>query len=82
MTTRPATCMRGQLEVRAFVQLRELLVSNKELAERLDELERKPATHDQAITGIRKTIRQLMNPPEPKKRPMGFVELEERKPRP
>lgn len=61
--------------VRAFVQLREMLASNKELAQRLDELERKLATHDQAITGILKTIRELMNPPPP----IGFVELEEKK---
>jgi hypothetical protein len=59
--------------VRAFVQLREMLTSNKELAQRLDELERKLATHDQAITGILKTIRELMNPPVPKKRPIGFT---------
>lgn len=69
--------------VRAFVQLRDLLASNKELARRLDDLEaritRKLATHDQAITEIIKTIRQLMNPPEPKKRTIGFVELEKKK---
>lgn len=69
--------------VRAFVQLRDMLISNKELAKRLDELEthiaRNFATHDQAITGILKTLRELMNPPEPKKRPIGFVELEEKK---
>lgn len=59
--------------VRAFVQLREMLASNKELAQRLDELERKLATHDQAITGILKAIRELMHTPEPKKRPIGFT---------
>jgi hypothetical protein len=59
--------------VRAFVKLRELLVSNQELARRLDDLERKLATHDQAITGILKTIRELMNPPEPKRRGIGFT---------
>ncbi len=73
----------GIYVVRAFVQLRDLLASNKELAKRVDELEkrilRKLDTHDQAITEIIKTIRQLMNPPEPKKRPIGFVELQEKK---
>lgn len=38
--------------VRAFVQLREMIVSNKELAHPVDELERRFGTHDQAITGI------------------------------
>jgi len=58
--------------VRAFVQLRDMLASNKELARRLDELERTLATHDQAITGILKTIRELMSPPpDPKRRGIG-----------
>jgi hypothetical protein len=47
-----------------FVQLREMLASNKELAQRLDELERKLATHDEAITGILMAIRELMSPPD------------------
>lgn len=63
--------------VRAFVQLRDLLASNKELAKRIDELEsritRKLATHDQVITGMLKTIRELMNPPQPKRRGIGFT---------
>ena len=63
--------------VRAVVKLRELLASNKELARRLDELEarieKKLATHDQAIAAILSAIRQLMNPPPPKHRPIGFT---------
>lgn len=60
--------------VRAFVQLRDMLASNKELARRLDELERKLSTHDQAITGVLKTIRELMSPPPaPKRRGIGFT---------
>lgn len=63
--------------VRAFVKLRELLASNKELAKRLDELEeriiRKFVTHDEAITGMLKTIRELMNPPAAKRRGIGFT---------
>ncbi|MEO8007737.1 MAG: ORF6N domain-containing protein [Betaproteobacteria bacterium] len=64
--------------VRAFVRLRELIASNKELAAKLDQLEKKLSTHDQAITGIMQAIRQLMAPPEPKKRPIGFVVPEEK----
>ena len=63
--------------VRAFVKLRELLASNKELARRLNELEarleKKLATHDQAIASILSAIRQLMNPPVPQRRPIGFT---------
>jgi len=66
--------------MRAFVRLRELLASNKTLAARLDELERKLATHDQAIAGILDAIRQLMQPPTSSKRSIGFVISEEPKP--
>ena len=65
--------------MRAFVRLREMIASNKELARRLDELEakieRKLCTHDQAIAGILDAIRALMHTPEPtKKRRIGFVQ--------
>lgn len=63
--------------MRAFVRLRELIASNRELAARLDQLEKKLGTHDQAITGIMQAIRQLMTPPEAKKHPIGFVVPEE-----
>ena len=60
--------------VRAFVQLREMLSSNKALARKLNELERKLTTHDHAITELIEAIRQIMTPPEPKKkRPIGFA---------
>lgn len=65
--------------MRAFVKLREWLSTNKELAKKLDDLERKIASHDQAIAGVLDAIRQLMTPPpEPKRRPIGFADLEER----
>jgi hypothetical protein len=64
--------------VRTFVRLREMLSSNKELARKLNELERKLGAHDQAITGILNAIRELMTPPEPpKKRRMGFVQSDD-----
>ena len=59
--------------VRAFVQMRDLMSSNKELAQKFAELERKLATHDQAITGILKAIHELMSPPEIKRRSIGFT---------
>jgi hypothetical protein len=59
--------------VRAFVKLRELLASNTALARKLDELERKYQHHDDAIKAILSAIRELMNPPQPKRRPIGFT---------
>lgn len=59
--------------VRAFVQLRELLASNAELARKLDDLERKLKGHDEAISAILSAIRGLMNLPAPKRRGIGFT---------
>jgi len=59
--------------MRAFVQVRSLLASNQELAERLTELERQIASHDTAITSLFDAIRQLMAVPESGSRPIGFT---------
>jgi hypothetical protein len=59
--------------VRAFVQLRALLASSRELSERLDELERKLSTHDQAIAGLIDAIRQLTATPVKPSRLIGFT---------
>ena len=61
------------LIVKTFVKLRQLISTHKELAHRLDELERKFENHDQEIHNIFEAIRQLLEPPEsgPKKR-IGF----------
>jgi hypothetical protein len=59
--------------VRAFVQLRELLASNTALARKLNELEDRLKNHDEAITAILSAIRELMNPPPPKRRGIGFT---------
>jgi hypothetical protein len=59
--------------VRAFVRLRELLASNTALARKLDELERKYQHHDEAIAAILSAIRELTNPPAPKRRGIGFT---------
>jgi hypothetical protein len=59
--------------MRSFVRIRRLLDADKSLARKFDRLERKLASHDQAIVGILATIRQLMNPREPKRRGIGFT---------
>ncbi len=69
--------------VRAFVMLREMLSSNRELARRFVQLEarldKKLIEHDQAIAAILSAIRQLMGKPQPKRRPIGFTaDLEEK----
>jgi hypothetical protein len=57
--------------VRAFVRLREMIASHKELVKRLDDLE---GRYDEQFKVVFDAIRQLMAPPEPKpKRKIGFV---------
>jgi hypothetical protein len=59
--------------MRAFVRLRDMILSNKDLARKLDALERKIETHDIHIRSLFEAIRQLMAPPEPKRRKIGFL---------
>ena len=63
--------------MRAFVRLRQMIASNKNLARKLDALERKLESHDVHIRSLFEAIRQLMAPLEPKKRKIGFL-VEER----
>lgn len=59
--------------MRAFVKLKNILSTHKELAYKLNELERKIERHDEDIKTIFEAIRQLMSPPPEKpKRRIGF----------
>ncbi len=58
--------------MRAFVKLKEMLSTNKELAHKLAQLERKMEKHDGGIKLIFDAIRQLMAPPEKKRLKIGF----------
>jgi hypothetical protein len=59
--------------VRAFVKLREVIATNRELGHKLAQLERKLETHDEAILEILAAIRELMSPPQPERRGIGFT---------
>jgi hypothetical protein len=59
--------------VRAFVRMRQLLASHHDLALKLADLERRVAAHDTSIDSLVSAIRQLLQPPEPKKKRIGFV---------
>ena len=63
--------VRVNIEImRAFVRLRALLATHKDLARKLEALERK---YDSQFKIVFDAIRQLMTPPEPKKRKIGFL---------
>ncbi len=56
--------------MRAFVRLREMLSTHKDLARKLEALEKK---YDAQFRVVFDAIRQLMTPPEPRKRKIGFI---------
>jgi hypothetical protein len=56
--------------MRTFVRLRRILASHAELARKLDALEKK---YDAQFKVVFDAIRELMKPPESKKRPIGFL---------
>lgn len=61
------------LVVRAFIQLREIIVGHRELARKIMELEQKLGKHDEQIMVIFEAIKQLLNSkPSPKTRRIGF----------
>jgi hypothetical protein len=59
--------------VRAFVRMRQLLASHRELALKLADLERRVAAHDTSIGSLVSAIRQLLQPPAPPRRKIGFA---------
>lgn len=58
--------------VRAFVRLREILSTHKEISKNLAALDRKVAGHDGNIKAILAAIRRLMKPPPSKTKRIGF----------
>ena len=80
----------GIYVVRAFVHLREALSTNADVAKRQAELEMKTESlelsHDTLSRNTRLQLRQLLDavreltiPPDPPKRPIGFVTYEDKK---
>ena len=67
---RSKRAVRVNIEVmRAFVRLRQMLATNEGLERKLDSLEKK---YDAQFKVVFDAIRELMMPPEPKRRPIGF----------
>lgn len=61
--------------MRAFVRLREILSTHKDLAAKLEKVEKKLGEHDEHFQVVFEAIRQLMSPPtrQEKKRRIGFL---------
>jgi hypothetical protein len=58
--------------VRAFVRLGRVAADQRRLALKLAEIEAKLSAHDQSLKVVFDAIRQLMQPPEPKKKRIGL----------
>ena len=59
--------------MRAFVKLRHILSTHKELVHKLNQLEQKVEKHDAEIKSIFDAIRQLMEPPKKSTKKIGFL---------
>ena len=60
------------LIVRAFVKIRELLASHKDLAARVEKLEASQKRHGSVINILAEEINDIKQPPTPPKRRIGF----------
>lgn len=58
--------------MRTFTRLRQLISTHKELARKIENLERSIKSHDHQIEAIFEAIRELMNPPESGRKIIGF----------
>jgi hypothetical protein len=58
--------------MRAFIRMRNMLVSVDELSRKLDALEQKALAHDKDLEKVFEIFRELMTPPEPPRRAIGF----------
>jgi hypothetical protein len=66
------------LIIRAFVKLRELLASHKDLARKIEALDRQQKEHGQQLAAVYDVVKQLINPPPKPKRRMGFIDRDQK----
>jgi hypothetical protein len=70
-----AVAVRANIAImRAFVKVRQILDSHKDLARRLEDLERKFNSHDDQLKAVFNAIKQLLKEPEKPKKRIGFLE--------
>jgi len=58
--------------MRAFVRLREILTTHRDLAEKIGDLEKKYRQHDVKIDSVFDAIREMLQPPLSPRRRIGF----------
>ena len=66
--------------IRAFIRLREMVLTNEKLARKVDQLESRVSDHDEILVDLIKEIRKLVETPKPgNKRSIGFLKSGKRK---
>lgn len=58
--------------IEIFVKIREMLLTHKDILLQLEKIEKKLTGHDKDIILIFKFLKQLLNPPQPPRRKIGF----------
>jgi hypothetical protein len=67
------TAIRVHLQIiRVFAKMRELLLTHKDILLQLEKIEKKLTGHDEDIQLIFQYLKQLLNPPQPPRRKIGF----------
>lgn len=58
--------------VRIFTRMREMLLTNKDILLKLEQLENRVSSHDENIKMIFEALKQLLNPPQEPRKRIGF----------
>jgi hypothetical protein len=58
--------------IRAFITLREMLATHKDLAQKIERLERTQKEHGDQLASVYSIVKQLINPPEKPRKRIGF----------
>jgi len=72
------TAIRVNIQIiRIFTRMREMIMTHKDILLQLEKIEKKLAGHDEDITLIFGYLKQLLNPPQPPRRKIGFKRKDE-----
>lgn len=65
------------LIIRAFITLREMLATHKDLARKIEDFDRKQKEHGEQLVAVYSIVKQLIDPPAKPKRRIGFTPADE-----
>ena len=65
------------LIIRAFITLREMLATHKDLARKIEDFDRKQKEHGEQLAAVYSIVKQLIDPPTKPRRRIGFTPADE-----